>query len=87
MRFDPGVTAGSLGLSLDIHTAEATQLTCLVVVHPVQNYFWGSVPACNHVASHFSISMSGQAKIQDLQFTKRKGRRKGRKEKRNPTSK
>lgn len=85
MRFDPGVTAGSPGSSPDSHTAEARQLTCLVVMHPVQNDFWGSVPARNHVAGHFSISVSGQAKIQDLQFTKGRGRRKGRKEKRNPT--
>lgn len=63
------------------HQAVTLLLTCLVVMHPVQNDFWGSVPARNHVASHFSISVSGQAKIQDLQFTKGKGRRKGRKEK------
>lgn len=87
MRFDPGVTAGSPGSSPDGDTTDARQLTCLVVMHPVQNDFWGSVPARHHVARHLSISVSGQAKIQDLQVTKGRGRRKGRKEKRNPTGK
>lgn len=56
--------------------AGAGLLTCLVVMHPVQDDFWGSVPPCDHVASHLSISLSGQAKIQDLQC-QRKNKEKG----------
>lgn len=86
VRFDTGMTEGSWDLSQDSHIAEAMQLTCLVVMHPVQNDFWSSVPACNHVAGHLSISVSCQTEVQDLQFTKARERRKGRKEKkRNPT--
>lgn len=62
--FEP---AGSPSSSPGSHTAGAGLLTCLVVMHPVQDDFWGSVPPCDHIASHLSISLSGQAKIQDLQ--------------------
>lgn len=74
MRFDP---AGSTGSSPESHTAGAGLLTCLVVMHPVQDDFWGSVPPCDHVASHLSISLSGQAKIQDLQFQRKNKEKEG----------
>lgn len=86
VRFDMGMTEGSWDLSQDSHTAEAMQLTCLVVMHPVQNDFWSSVPACNHIAGHLSISVSCQTKVQDLQFTKARERRKGRKGKKKKES-
>lgn len=57
-------------------TGWAGLLTCLVVMHPVQDDLWGSVPPCDHVASHLSISLSGQAKIQNLQC-QRKNKEKG----------
>lgn len=41
-------------------------VTCLTVVHPVEYDLWSSVPARHNIASHFTLCLSCQAKVQDL---------------------
>lgn len=41
-------------------------ITCLTVVHPVEDDLWCSVPACHNITSHFTLCLSRQAKVQDL---------------------
>lgn len=43
-------------------------LTCLTVVHPVEYDLWCSVPARHDVTGHFTLRLSGQAKVQNLKF-------------------
>lgn len=40
--------------------------TSHVVMHPVQHDFWGTIPTSGHIASHLVISVSRQAKVQNL---------------------
>lgn len=49
-----------------------SKVTCLSVMHPVQDDFRGSVPACHHITRHLSFSVSRQSKVQDLTKSVRK---------------
>lgn len=59
-------------LAPQIHAQEWVSIavpTRLIVVHPVEHDFWGSVPPGGHVASHFWLCGSGQPKVQNLELT------------------
>lgn len=57
-----------MSLKFKTHTdAVATPLTCLTVVHPIEDDFWSSVPPGGHITGHGILGVSGQAKVQDLQ--------------------
>jgi len=43
-------------------------ITCLTVVHPVENDLWCSVPARHNITSHFTLGLSCQTKIQNLRI-------------------
>lgn len=47
-------------------------LTCLTVVHPVKYDLRCSVPARHNVTRHLALRLSGQAKIQNLKYIKKK---------------
>lgn len=41
-------------------------LTCVIIVHPVEHDFWGTIPACRYVTRHLIIRLTGKTKVQDL---------------------
>lgn len=45
---------------------KGSKVTCLSIMHPVENDFGGSVPACHYIARHLSFCVSRQSKVQNL---------------------